>query len=130
MKKKFPLAFCSLSFTLSSLLIRGLKLVGSLRNVIRSRSKKVFIPESSPCGECAVVCVASSTRGKGFERQGGEGCLWGDAFTFAKTEGEQKEFRNKKGHDDTWYTPYEYRKRSLKPPRIRSRPLKQDNETP
>lgn len=55
MKKKFPLAFCSLSLTLSSLLMRGLKFVGSLRKVMRSRSKKVFIPESKLCGECAVV---------------------------------------------------------------------------
>lgn len=60
MKKKFPLAFCSRSFRLSSLLIRGLKLVGSLRNVIRRRSRKLFIPDNRLWGECAVVCVEFS----------------------------------------------------------------------
>lgn len=70
MKKKFPLAFCSLSLTLSSLLMRGLKFVGSLRKVIRSRSKKVFIPESKLCGECAVVYARKKggKRGRGWER--------------------------------------------------------------
>lgn len=73
MKKKFPVAFCSLSLTLSSLLMRGLKLVGSLRKVMRSRSKKVFIPESRLCGECAVVCTKRNKRvgGVGIEEAGG-----------------------------------------------------------
>lgn len=56
MKKKFPLAFCSRSFTLSSLLMRGRKLVGSLRNVIRRRSRNVFIPDKRLWGDLAVVC--------------------------------------------------------------------------
>lgn len=76
MKKKLPLAFCSLSLTLSSLLMRGLKLVGSLRKVIRSKSKKVFIPESKLCGLCAVVYTRAEEggpRGRGGRGGGGEG---------------------------------------------------------
>lgn len=55
MKKKFPLAFCSLSLTLSSLLMRGRKFVGSRRKVMLKRSRNVFIPDSRLCGVCAVV---------------------------------------------------------------------------
>jgi hypothetical protein len=52
--KKFPLSFCSLSSRESSLLILGLKLVGSLLKVILSKFKNLFIPDTRLCGEFAL----------------------------------------------------------------------------
>eukprot|EP01015_Nassula_variabilis_P019373 TRINITY_DN326_c0_g1_i12.p1 TRINITY_DN326_c0_g1~~TRINITY_DN326_c0_g1_i12.p1 ORF type:complete len:100 (+),score=11.15 TRINITY_DN326_c0_g1_i12:1-300(+) len=44
--KQSPEAFCSLSLTESNLLILGLKLAGSLLNVIPMRAKNLFIPST------------------------------------------------------------------------------------
>ena len=49
--------FCSRSLILFNLFTRGLKLVGSRRNVISREAKKRFIPERRDCGLYTVLSV-------------------------------------------------------------------------
>lgn len=49
--------FCSRSLILFNLFTRGLKLVGSRRNVISREAKKRFIPERRDCGLYAALSV-------------------------------------------------------------------------
>ena len=52
-----PASFCSWSLIESSLLIRGRKLVGSLRNVMSRFLRNMFMPVSNVCGALAYACI-------------------------------------------------------------------------
>lgn len=62
-KKYDPAAFCSLSLSELSLLIRGRKLVGSRRKVISSDFKNLFIPVNKPSGLHISITVYTSISG-------------------------------------------------------------------